>query len=270
MAPEIQTIEARHRFAPEPDASLPLAVTGLTVAYARKPVLWNIDFTANPGRLGAIVGPNGAGKSTFLKATLGLVPALAGEVWVFGEPLSRQRHRVAYMPQRSDVDWDFPASSIDVVVMGLYRQIGWLRPVRRRHREEAMSYLETVGMADFAQRQIGQLSGGQQQRVFLARSLAQKADLYFMDEPFAGVDAATEKAIVKVLDDLKSDGKTVLVVHHDLETVYEYFDDVLLLNIRKITSGAVEDVFTEEALQRAYGGRLAKTQLRAMAGGSAG
>ena len=275
MAPEIQSAEAREIASAKieqmlADPNLPLVVDGMTVAYRSKPVLWNIDFTAQQGRLGAIVGPNGAGKSTFLKAALGLIPSLSGSVKVFGEPIERQRHRIAYMPQRSEVDWDFPASAIDVVAMGLYRKIGWLRPVTRRHRDEAMSYLADVGLTDYANRQIGQLSGGQQQRVFLARSLAQRADLYCMDEPFAGVDAATEKAILGVLRKLKAEGKTVLVVHHDLETVRDYFDDVLLLNIRKLASGPVGTVFTEEALQRAYGGRLAATQMNAIAGQSAG
>lgn len=275
MAPEIQSAEARKIASTKmarvlADPKMPLVVDGMTVAYGRKPVLWNVDFTAQPGRLGAIVGPNGAGKSTFLKAALGLVPSLSGQVQVFGEPIDRRRHRVAYMPQRSEVDWDFPASAIDVVAMGLYRKIGWLRPVTRRHREKAMSYLAEVGLTDFANRQIGQLSGGQQQRVFLARSLAQNADLYCMDEPFAGVDAATEKAILGVLRKLKADGKSVLVVHHDLETVRDYFDDVLLLNIRKLVSGPVDTVFTEEALQRAYGGRLAATQMNALTGQATG
>ena len=244
----------------------PLAVQGLTVAYHRKPVLWNVDFHAPEGRLIAIVGPNGAGKSTLIKAVLGLVPRIGGAVQVFGEPLQRQRRLLGYVPQRSAVDWDFPTTALDVVSMGLYGRIGWLRPVRRRHREAARVFLDQVGMAEFAHRQIGQLSGGQQQRVFLARALAQEARLYLMDEPFAGVDAATEQAIVAVLRQLRGEGKTVIVVHHDLQTVAQYFEHVLILNLRRIASGPVAEVFTEENLQRAYGGRLATTELRSALG----
>ncbi|AXS39609.1 metal ABC transporter ATP-binding protein [Breoghania sp. L-A4] len=246
------------------DPASPLAVSGLTVAYHRKPVLWNVSFTATDGKLIAIVGPNGAGKSTFLKAALGLIPRLAGEVAVFGESVSRQRRLIGYVPQRSSVDWDFPATALDVVTMGLYGEIGWFRWPGRRHRDRARGYLDQVGMADFADRQIGQLSGGQQQRVFLSRALAQGASIYLMDEPFAGVDAATERAIVDVMRLLIDAGKTVLVVHHDLETVPLYFDEVLILNGQAIASGPVADVFTAENLQKAYGGRLAGSQLLAL------
>ncbi|MGF1526130.1 MAG: metal ABC transporter ATP-binding protein [Candidatus Competibacterales bacterium] len=242
----------------------PLSVRGLTVAYQQKPVLFDVDFTVPEGRLTAIVGPNGAGKSTLIKAVLGLVPRLAGTVTVYGEPLAKQRRLIGYVPQRNSVDWDFPTTALDVVTMGLYGEIGWLRPVRHRHREKAMTFLDQVGMAAFAHRQIGQLSGGQQQRVFLARALAQEAQLYFMDEPFAGVDAATEGAIIAVLRTLKDQGKGVVVVHHDLQTVADYFDHVLILNMRPIAAGPVCEVFTPENLQRAYGGRLATTELHAL------
>lgn len=243
----------------------PLSVRGLTVAYDDKPAVWDLDYDAPDRGLIAIIGPNGAGKSTMIKAILGLVPSLAGDVRVFGSTLRQARRRIAYIPQRTSVDWDFPASAEDVVAMGLYGEIGWCRPVRRRHRAAARAHLDRVGMADFAGRQIGQLSGGQQQRVFLARALAQKADLYLMDEPFAGVDAATERAIVDVMREVRTAGSTVLCVHHDLQTVAEYFDHALVLNVRTIADGTVDDVLTEDILQRAYGGRLAETEIRAIA-----
>jgi manganese/zinc/iron transport system ATP- binding protein len=234
----------------------PLAIHDLTVAYQRKPVVWDIDYEAAAGRLIAIVGPNGAGKSTLIKASLNLVPRISGEVLFFGAQYKRVRHRVAYVPQRTTVDWDFPVSALDVVAMGLYRQIGWFRPVTRKYRQQALSALERVGMHDFARRQISQLSGGQQQRVFLARALAQGAELYLMDEPFAGVDAATEQAIIGVLRELRTAGQTVIVVHHDLQTVSEYFDDVVMMNMRLIAAGSVESVLTAENLRRTYGGKL--------------
>ncbi|MGA1401393.1 MAG: metal ABC transporter ATP-binding protein, partial [Phycisphaerales bacterium] len=207
-------------------------------------------------RLVAIVGPNGAGKSTFLKAGLGLVPAAAGEVAFWGLPYREARARIGYVPQRESVDWDFPVSALEVACMGRYRRIGWFRRVSREDRAAALACLDRVGLADLADRQISRLSGGQQQRVFLARALAQEADLYFMDEPFAGVDAATERAIVEVLRELREQGRTVVVVHHDLQTVPEYFDEVLLLNMRVVAAGPVREAFTRENLQRTYGGRL--------------
>ena len=248
----------RHSPAAAPDhpAAAPLSIHDMTVAYHRRPVLWDVDYAAPRARLVAIVGPNGAGKSTLIKAALDLVPIVSGEVRFFGKPYSDQRSRVAYVPQRNSVDWDFPVSALDVVAMGLYRQIGWCRPVTRRWREIARASLDRVGMADYAHRQISQLSGGQQQRAFLARALAQDADLYLMDEPFAGVDAATERAIVDLLRDLRAQGKTALVVHHDLPTVTEYFDDVLLLNMRVVAAGPVAAVFTDENLRATYGGKL--------------
>ncbi len=233
-----------------------LAVRDLTVAYRDKPVLWDIDLTVPAGVLVAIVGPNGAGKTTLIKAVLGLLPIAAGQVLVFDKPYARQRDRVAYVPQRGSVDWDFPASVLDVVLMGLYGKIGWIRRPGRADRQKAMTALEQVGMDAFASRQISQLSGGQQQRVFLARALVQDADLYLMDEPFQGVDATTERAIVSLMHGLRERGKTVLVVHHDLQTVSDYFDHVMLLNIRCIASGPVESVFTEENLRLTYGGRV--------------
>lgn len=243
--------------AQSPPSLVPLLIEDVTIAYHRRPVLWNIDYQAPAGKLIAIVGPNGSGKTTLIKATLDLVPRAAGQVLIFGEPYSQQRHRVGYVPQRTSVDWDFPVSALDVVAMGMYRKIGWLRPVSRKFREAAKQALDRVGMMDFAGRQISQLSGGQQQRVFLARALAQNADLYFMDEPFAGVDASTERAIVDILRALRESGKTVIVVHHDLQTVHEYFDEVVLLNMRLIAAGPTADVFTPDNLRKTYGGKLA-------------
>ncbi len=240
----------------EHPATAPLAVHDMTVAYHRRPVLWDIDFDVPEGKLIAVVGPNGAGKSTLLKACLDLVPKTSGRVLVYGRPYRRQRHLVGYVPQRESVDWDFPVNALDVVAMGRYGRIGWFRPVSRAHREAAMSALDRVGMADYAGRQISQLSGGQQQRVFLARALAQEARLYLMDEPLAGVDAATEKAVVQILHDLKEAGRCVLVVHHHLETVRDFFDWVLLLNMRIVAFGPTAEVFTQENLRMTYGGKL--------------
>ncbi len=240
----------------EHSADSPIAIHDMTVAYHRKPVLWDVDLDFPEGKLIAIIGPNGAGKSTLLKATLGLIPCISGRVMIYGKPYKKQRHLVAYVPQRETVDWDFPVSALDVVTMGRYSRIGWCKPITRAHREAAMHALDRVGLADYAKRQISNLSGGQQQRVFLARALAQDAKIYLMDEPFASVDAATEKAIVKVLNDLNHSGKTVVVVHHDLQTVHEYFDYVILLNMRIVTHGPVESAFTPENLTRTYGGKL--------------
>jgi manganese/zinc/iron transport system ATP- binding protein len=234
----------------------PLAVRDLNVAYQTKVVVWDADFDAPAGKLVAIVGPNGAGKSTLLKAALDLIPAASGSVRFFGLPYREARHRVAYVPQRETVDWDFPVSALEVVAMGLYRKLGWCLPVRRKQREQARAALAKVGLADYAARQISQLSGGQQQRVFLARALAQDADLYLMDEPFASVDAATERAIVEVLRELRARGKTVVCVHHDLPTVPEYFDHVALLNMRVVAQGPVSEIFTSENLHKTYGARL--------------
>ena len=238
------------------DAPPALTVRDLTVAYQEEPVLWDIDLTVPSGLLMGIVGPNGAGKTTLLQAILGIVEPAAGQVRVFGTPYDESRHRVGYVPQRGSVDWDFPTDALDVVLMGLYGRLGWGRRPSAEDRDEAYAALEQVGMADYADRQISQLSGGQQQRVFLARALVQKADLYFMDEPLQGVDATTERAIFDLLRTLQERDCTVIAVHHDLQTVPEYFDRVLLLNVRRIASGPVEEVFTEDNLRRTYGGRV--------------
>lgn len=244
-----------------PVAGSPFAIQGLTVSYDRRPVVYSVDLTVPPGSMTAIVGPNGAGKSSLLKAALGITRRVTGDVRVFGQPLETMSHRVAYVPQRNSVDWDFPATVIDVVTMGLFRQLRWWQFTRRSHTDQAMESLVRVGMEAFAHRQIGELSGGQQQRVFLARALVQQADLTILDEPFAGVDAATEKAIVEVLKQLRKEGRTLVCVHHDLSTVRDYFDQVLLLNVRRIAAGPVEEVFTAENLQATYGGRLSEAQL---------
>lgn len=235
----------------------PLTISGLSVAYQKNPVLRNVSFEVKEGELIGVIGPNGAGKSTMMKAVLGLIPTIGGEVSVYGRSLKSQRHLIGYVPQRESVDWDFPTNALDVVLMGTYGKLGWFRRPGSKEKAFALDCLQKVGMADFADRQISQLSGGQQQRVFLARALAQDAKLYFMDEPFAGVDAATEKAIITLLQELKKQGKTVIVVHHDLATVQQYFDTVLLLNVEVQAYGPTATTFTQEQLQRTYGGRLA-------------
>ena len=234
----------------------PLAAFKVTVAYRNTPVLTDLNFEVPAGTLTAIVGPNGAGKSTLIKTALGLVQPLTGLFEFFGKSFREVDGRVSYVPQRTSVDWDFPVTSLDVVCMGLYRKIGWFRPVRARHRKRAMEALAEVGMQDYAKRQISQLSGGQQQRVFLARALVQDAELFLMDEPLAGVDVATEKTIINTLHRIRDQGRTAMVVHHDLDTVSEYFDRVLLLNQHIIAEGASDDVMTPENLKQAYGGKL--------------
>jgi manganese/zinc/iron transport system ATP- binding protein len=238
------------------EARIAIEVRDLTVAYRDKPVLWDVDVEVPVGVLMAIVGPNGAGKTTLIKSVLDLVRPAAGDILVNGAPYSEQRQQVAYVPQRGSVDWDFPTSVLDVVMMGLYGKLGWIRRPGAAQRSSALDALAKVGMTDYANRQISQLSGGQQQRVFLARALVQNASIYLMDEPFQGVDATTERAIVELLQTLRAAGSTVVVVHHDLQTVSEYFDWVLLLNVRRIAAGPVEDVFTDENLRATYGGRV--------------
>ena len=242
---------------PEHTNEIAVHIEDLTVAYNEKPVLWDVDMQVPSGVLMAIIGPNGAGKTTLIKSALGLIKPAAGFVNIYGKPYLQNRHLVAYVPQRGSVDWDFPTSVLDVVMMGRYAALGWIKRPGKAEKEMATEALEKVGMADFSKRQISQLSGGQQQRVFLARSLVQDARVYFMDEPFQGVDATTEKAIIALLKDLRESGKTVVVVHHDLQTVREYFDWVMLLNVRRIANGPVSEVFTEQNLRLAYGGKVA-------------
>lgn len=234
----------------------PVELDNVTVAYHKKPVLQDISLQVPEGKLIGIIGPNGAGKSTLIKTILGLVPRASGDISIYGKDYKDQRTRIGYVPQRGSVDWDFPTSALDVVLMGRYGRIGLLKRPKKADVEMAKAALAKVGMLDYAKRQISQLSGGQQQRVFLARALCQNADIYFMDEPFAGVDAATERAIMTLLAELKEKGKTVLVVHHDLQTAEDYFDWILLLHLRKIAFGPAENVFTIENLQKTYGGRL--------------
>ncbi|WP_349357884.1 metal ABC transporter ATP-binding protein [Stappia sp.] len=257
---------------PAVTSSSPLTIRGMTVSYGEKPAVFSVDASFAPEAMTAIIGPNGAGKSTLLKAALGVIPRVSGEVYVFGKPIEAMRARIAYVPQRASVDWDFPTTVIDVVLMGLYRRVGLLGRLTGAHLARARACLDRVGMADFADRQIGQLSGGQQQRVFLARALAQDADLYLLDEPFAGVDAATERAIIDVLKALKAEKKAVVCVHHDLATVQTYFDHVFLINVRRIAEGTVAEAFTAETLHATYGGRLASAHIDQLniAGGAAG
>ncbi len=236
--------------------AVPIEVHDLTVAYHHRPVLWDIDVVFPEGQLIAVVGPNGAGKSTLIKAIMGLVPLASGTVSIFGQNVRDGRRLIAYVPQRESVDWDFPTTAFDVVLMGRYGHLPLFGRPRKRDKEIARQSLDKVGMLDYAKRQISQLSGGQQQRVFLARALAQQTRVYLMDEPFAGVDAATEKAIVELLRELREQGSTVIVVHHDLQSVPEYFDSVLLLNLRMVAFGSVESTFTTENLHKTYGGRL--------------
>lgn len=228
----------------------------LTVSYDRKPVLWDIDLTLPKGQLIGIIGPNGAGKSTLIKSVMGLIPNSSGYVKVFDDDLDNVRNKISYVPQRESVDWDFPASVLDVVLMGRYGKLGLFKRPRKADKEVALDSLRKVGMEAYANRQISQLSGGQQQRVFLARALAQQAELYFMDEPFAGVDAATETAIITLLREMAERGNTVIVVHHDLQSVTQYFDWVILLNMRLIGNGPTNEVFTADLLKETYGGKL--------------
>jgi manganese/zinc/iron transport system ATP- binding protein len=255
LNPDVSAILARNPALSITD--IPVAINDLTVAYRDKPVLQDIDLTLPAGRLVAIMGPNGAGKSTLLKAALGLIPTAAGSVRFFGLPYAQVRQRVGYVPQRTSVDWDFPTTALDVVMMGLYGRLGWFKRPGRKERDAAMHALEQVKLQDMANRQISQLSGGQQQRVFLARALAQDADLYFMDEPFVGVDAITEEAIITLLKALRARNKTVVVVHHDLDSAPEYFDWLVLLNVRLIASGEFDQSFTSDNLRVAYGGAMA-------------
>jgi len=233
-----------------------LTIQNLSVTYDKQYALEEVNFSIPEGTLTGIIGPNGAGKSTLIKAILRLIPTISGEVTVYGKPYKKQRSLVGYVPQRSEVDWDFPTNALDVVLMGRYGHIGWIKRPNKKEVQYALDCLKKVGMEEYAERQISQLSGGQQQRVFLARALAQDAQVYFMDEPFVGVDAATERAIIKLMQEWKEQGKTVLVVHHDLQTVKDYFDHCLLLNKKPIECGPTTDVFTMDNLQRTYGGSI--------------
>ncbi|MDN5204639.1 metal ABC transporter ATP-binding protein [Fulvivirgaceae bacterium BMA10] len=233
-----------------------LEIHDLTVTYNKKPVLWDIDLTLPKGSIIGIIGPNGAGKSTLIKSIMGLVPNSSGYIKVFDKELNKVRNKVSYVPQKESVDWDFPASVLDVVLMGRYSKLGLFKRPRKADREVALDCIRKVGMEQFLNRQISQLSGGQQQRVFIARALAQEADIYFMDEPFAGVDAATERAIITMLREMTEKGKTVIVIHHDLQSASEYFNWIVLLNMRLVASGPTALTLTPELLQETYGGKL--------------
>ncbi|UOQ83554.1 metal ABC transporter ATP-binding protein [Gracilibacillus salinarum] len=233
-----------------------LKIENLAASYRKNNVLYDVNFDVEAGSLTGVVGPNGAGKSTLIKTILDLHPALTGNVEFFGLPFKKAKKKIGYVPQRGSVDWDFPTNALDVVTMGLYGKIGWLKRPSRKDKAKAFESLEKMGMEGYADRQISELSGGQQQRVFLARALVQDAALYFMDEPLAGVDAATEKAIMNILQELKSSGKTVMVVHHDLQTVEEYFDHVLLLNKTVKHHGRTETTFTPDHIADTYGGNM--------------
>jgi manganese/zinc/iron transport system ATP- binding protein len=235
---------------------IPIQIHDMTIAYHRKPVLWDVDLDVPEGKLVGIVGPNGAGKSTMITSIMDLVPKASGWVKIYGEPYEKMRRSIGYVPQRESVDWDFPISALEVVTMGRYGRLGWIRRPGREDRRAAEEALDKVGMGEYANRQISQLSGGQQQRVFLARALAQDTQIYLMDEPFAGVDSATEQAIIDILMELRKQDKTILVVHHDLQTVTRYFDWVIMLNMRVVASGPTAEVFTDENLHKTYGGRL--------------
>ena len=230
-----------------------IEIEKLVVAYDEdKPVLDNFNLGIEKGKMTAFVGPNGAGKSTLIKAILEFVKPITGSITINGKKYAQEKKKIAYVPQRGSVDWDFPTDVFDVVMMGRYGELGILKRPKKEDFDKVEQALEEVGMLSFAHRQISQLSGGQQQRVFLARALVQNADIYMMDEPFQGVDAKTEKSIVSVLQRLRDLGKTVIVVHHDLQTVKSYFDEVTLLNIKVVASGPVQEVFTENNIKQTY------------------
>ena len=246
---------------PSNGAADPIEIRDLTVAYHTKPVIWDVDLTIPEGKLVAIIGPNGAGKTTLIKAILGLAPKTAGKILVYGKSYSQQRRLVAYVPQRGTVDWDFPTNALDVVEMGLYGELGWIKRPNQTIKKIALECLRKVSLEDFANRQIGQLSGGQQQRVFLARALAQDAKIYLMDEPLNGVDAVTEETILSILGELRRAGRTIVMVHHDLQTVKKYFEWVIMLNLKLVAAGPLDKVFTEENLQLAYGRHSKGTEI---------
>tara|TARA_B110000046_G_C12980247_1_gene392977 strand:- start:247 stop:1038 length:792 start_codon:yes stop_codon:yes gene_type:complete len=233
-----------------------IEVHNLTTTYGGSPVLWDVDFELPAGQIIGVIGPNGSGKTTLLKTIMGLLEPSSGYVKIFNEDLSKMRERIAYVPQRESVDWDFPASVFDVVMMGRYRKNNLFKRTNKIDLEIVEDCIEKVGLTEFRDRQIAQLSGGQQQRVFIARALAQKAEIYLMDEPFVGVDSATENSILNLLEEMRNTGKTVLIIHHDLQTVSDYFDYLVLLNTRLIAKGNPQDVLTKENLTNAYGGQL--------------
>lgn len=231
-----------------------VSIKELTIGYTNsKIVLEKVSFSLPPHKIIGIIGPNGAGKSTLLKAAMGLIPCQTGEIKLFGEPIHKVRRRISYVPQKESVDWDFPASVFDIALLGRYNRLGFFERPNKRDKAIAMQCLEELGMAHLAKRQIGELSGGQQQRVFLARALAQDAELYFMDEPFTGIDVTTEKIVITLLKNMVAAGKTIVIVHHDLGSVHSYFDWLVLLNHTLIASGDTKEVFTAGLLEKTYG-----------------
>lgn len=234
----------------------PIVVEGLSVSYERTRVLSNIYLEVENGQVLGVVGPNGAGKSTLFKAILGLVKLNAGQIRVFGRNVESQRKRMAYVPQRDEVDWQFPATVSDIVIMGRYPHKGFMQRLSKTDILIADEAMEKLGITDLRKRQIGALSGGQQQRVFLARALCQEAEIFLLDEPFVGVDMTTEEKIIDILKDLAAMGMTMMVVHHDLSSVEKYFSHTLLLNQRLVAVGPTEEVFTEENISKTYGAQL--------------
>lgn len=230
-----------------------IEIEKLVVAYDEdKPVLDNFNLGIEKGKMTAFVGPNGAGKSTLIKAILEFVKPITGSITINGKKYAQEKKKIAYVPQRGSVDWDFPTTLYDVVEMGSYGRVGFLKRVPKNEKNRVMEAIEKVDMLEYIDRQISQLSGGQQQRVFIARALVQDAEIYLLDEPFQGIDKKTEGSIVKILKGLREEGKTVIVVHHDLQTVPEYFDEVVLINRKVIASGKVNEVFTKENIDETY------------------
>jgi manganese/zinc/iron transport system ATP- binding protein len=239
----------------EPDVKA-LSVADLTIHYQSSPVLWDITLDVPQGVCAGILGPNGAGKSTFMKASLGLIPIAFGSIHILGKPFAAVRKEIAYVPQKEAIDWEFPITVKELVLMGAYPKLGMLRFLKKSDKERALAALESVGLQSVAKRQINQLSGGQKQRAFLARALMQDARCYFLDEPLAGVDMASEEIIMELLHSLKKDKKTILMVHHDLGNVEKYFDVVILLNIRLVACGPTQEVFSKKTLALTYGRNL--------------
>lgn len=235
---------------------LVIDVNGLSVSYGRKRVLTNIYLDIHAGNVYGVIGPNGAGKSTMFKSILGLIENNAGSIEVFGGDIKDFRKRVAYVPQKDEIDWSFPASVLDIVMMGRFPHRKLFQRISKEDNRIVQEALEEVGIANLQDRQIGQLSGGQQQRVFIARALAQQADLFFLDEPFVGVDILTEEKIVEIMKNLAAQGKTLLVVHHDLSSTAAYFSKVIMLNQRLIAYGDTETTFTEQNIAKCYGAQL--------------
>ncbi len=230
-----------------------LSIDQLTVSYDKTPILWDLSFEVKSGQIVGIIGPNGAGKSTFLKAALGIVKPLSGAIRFWGKPIREVRSRIAYVPQKESVDWDFPITAFELVLMGRYGRLGFFRRLREADKKSAQDALEIVGMSAFGNRQISELSGGQQQRLFLARALVQDADVFLMDEPFQGIDKTTEKILIEILHSLKMKGKTIFIVHHDLNTFKEYFDSLIMLNNRLVAFGDTKEVLTERNLLLTFG-----------------